>query len=149
LESKLTGKASEAISGLSVTSENYDEAVKILKERFEDVQTIVNAHYTELIEIPAVRNNITSLRSFIDNIKTHVRSLTVLKQDTNQDIFIPMITTKLPKEVLLQLEIQKGRLNKWTVNKLLEELENYITARQSCERSFTSTTTMHPKEQNT
>ena len=122
-----------------------------MKERFGDVQAIINRHYTELIEIPTLRNGIISLRSFLDTVKIHIRSLAVLKQDTNQDIFIPMIISKLPKEVLLQLEIQKGRNNKWTVNNLLEALENYVTARESSERVFTatSTTTKTLKEQNT
>lgn len=57
LKSKLIGKASEAISGLSLTSGNYDEAVKILKDRFGDTQAIVNTHYTQLMEIPPAKKH--------------------------------------------------------------------------------------------
>ena len=135
LKSKLEGDALEAISGLSLSSGNYDEAKKILQERFGDQQAIVNAHYVQLIDVPIARNNTMSLRALTDKIKTHLRSLRVLKQDTSQDIFVTMITSKLPREVNTQLEIQKGRNQKWTVDKLIESLENYVAARESAERS--------------
>jgi len=43
-----------------------------------------------------------------DKIEQNLRSLEALQQNIDQDVFISMITTKLPKEVLVQLEIQKG-----------------------------------------
>ena len=135
LRSKLEGDALEAISGLSLSSGNYNEALKILDERFGDQQAIVNAHYVQLIDIPSARNNTMSLRALTDKIKTHLRSLRVLKQDTTQIIFVTMITSKLPRDVLTQLEIQKGRNQKWTVDKLIESLDNYVAARESAERS--------------
>lgn len=141
LKSKLKGEAMDAISGLSLNNKNYDEAITILKERFGDNQTLIHKHYIELIEMVTAKNTASSLRAFTDSIKTHLRSLKVLKQDITQDIFVPMITSKLPKEVILQLEIQKGRSEKWTVDKLIEQLENYVTARESTERTFNPTAT--------
>ena len=80
------------------------------------------------------------LRSFLNNVNTHLRSLTVLEQDVNQSIFIPMITSKLPREVVVQLEIQKKKEEMWTISLLLERLDNLITARESVERVFNSPT---------
>ena len=134
LRRKLEGEALEAISGLSLSSGNYQEAINILQERFGNQQAIVNAHYVQLIEIPTARNNTMSLISLTDKIKTHLRSLIVLKQDTTH-IFVTMITSKLPKDVVIQLEIQKGKTKKWTVDNLIEMSENYVTARESAERS--------------
>jgi hypothetical protein len=48
----LYGQAQSAISGLTLSNENYDVTVDILKERFGDVQTAVNTHYVELINLP-------------------------------------------------------------------------------------------------
>ena len=46
-----------------------------------------------------------------------------------------MITSKLPKDTLLQLEIQKGSTDKWTVKKLrdLDLFKAYVTAKESTE----------------
>ena len=44
LNSLLVKSASEAISGLSLTAGNYDEAVAILKRRFGNKQSIINRH---------------------------------------------------------------------------------------------------------
>ncbi|XP_028518889.1 uncharacterized protein LOC110251976 [Exaiptasia diaphana] len=55
-----------------------------------------------------------------------------------------MITSKLPKDVVVQLEIQKKRDETWTVTKLLEQLEGYINARESAERIFNPPTLTTP-----
>ena len=38
-------------------------------------------------------------------MERHIRSLEVLKQNINRDVFASMIQAKLPEEILLQLEI--------------------------------------------
>ena len=43
LKTFLNESASSCISGLTLTTENYDEAVKILKERFGNTQILVSA----------------------------------------------------------------------------------------------------------
>ena len=53
-----------------------------------------------------------------------------MEQDINQDVFISMITSKIPKDVLIQLEIQKGACNKWTVKELRERLKQYVATRE-------------------
>ena len=47
LNSKLTGEAKHAVSGIILSDDNYQVAVTLMKERFRDVQTVINAHYTE------------------------------------------------------------------------------------------------------
>jgi len=34
----------------------------------------------------------------------------------------------LPKEILLQIELQKGAINRWTVIDLMDRLWNYVLA---------------------
>ena len=86
-----------------------------MKERFGDVQTVINAHYTELINLTPATNNPRSLRSLFDQVERNLRSLQALKQDIDQDVFVSIITSKIQKDVLIQLEIQKGAKTKWTV----------------------------------
>jgi len=56
-----------------------------------------------------------------------------LQQNINQDVFISIITTKRPKEVLVQLEIQKGTGVKWSVRKLRHLFEGCILAHEAVE----------------
>ncbi|XP_062602892.1 uncharacterized protein LOC134264633 [Saccostrea cucullata] len=127
----MEGKAQTAISGLMLSHENYDVALSILKERFGYVQSVINKHYMDLINIKPALNNTSSLRRLFDDLEKHMRSLEALEQDVNQDVFVSMIITKLPKEARLQLELQKGKKEKWTVQKLRIFLDNYIAARES------------------
>ena len=46
-----------------------------------------------------------------------------------------MITSKIPKEVLIQLELQKGVRNKWTFRELRELFSNYVVARERAEQN--------------
>ena len=134
LNSKLTGEAKQAVSGIHLSKENYKVAEELLKERFGDQQTVINSHYAELMNLTSASNNTRSLRFLYDQIEKNLRSLDALKQDINQDIFISIVTAKVPRDVLIQLEIQKGSKVKWSVHKLRELLNEYISARERAEQ---------------
>ncbi|CAG2201796.1 unnamed protein product [Mytilus edulis] len=86
-------------------------------------------------------NQTTHLRRLYDDLERHLRSLDAMHQDVTQDVFISMITSKLPKEVLIQLEIQKGNNERWTVGKLRQFFNTYITAREAAESQSKETHT--------
>jgi hypothetical protein len=44
LRSLLDGVAASAIQGFSLTKENYDAAIELLKDRFANTQIIVSSH---------------------------------------------------------------------------------------------------------
>ena len=75
LKSFLTGEASRAVKGLAITTENYEETLKILDEKYGNFQIIVNSHFEELAKLPVVHNNddTTKLRAtfLIAAHKTH------------------------------------------------------------------------------
>ena len=135
LMSKLTGEARQAVSGILLSNENYSLVVELLKERYGDAQTEVNSHYVELINVKLAPNTAKGLRTLYDHIETHLRSLEALEENIDQNIFISMITSKIPKEVLIQLELQKGARNKWTVSELRELFSNYVVARERAEQN--------------
>ena len=58
----MKGQASGAILGLSLTSENYEEAVAILKSRFGDPQIAIQTNMDVLLSLP----NVESLWSHIN-----------------------------------------------------------------------------------
>lgn len=61
-------------------------------------------------------NNTKSLRFMSYQVEKNLRSLEALKQSINQNIFILIMTSKIPRDVLIRLEVQKGSKNKLTVN---------------------------------
>ena len=112
-----------------LSNENYEVTKTLLKERFGKTQSVVNSHYTQLINMKPAVNTTKGLRDLYDNFERHFRSLEAMQQDTNQDVFVSMMTSKIPKEVLLQLQIQKGAKVNWTVSRLRELLNDYVSAK--------------------
>ena len=104
LMSKLTGEAKKTISGLALSNGNYRVAVKLLQERFSRKQEIIDLHYSHLMNTPRPEDTTESLRSFLNEIQRHLRSLEVLNQDVNQAVFVSMIKSKLPTKVLVNLK---------------------------------------------
>ena len=134
LQSKLVGEAKNAISGLSLCNDNYKVAIELLKERFGRKQDIIDIHYREMMTIDPPNNKTESLRRFLDVMEKHLRSLEVMGENINQHMFISMIKSKLPQDVLLQMEVQKGTSTEWTVDRLRERLRAYIVAREHTEQ---------------
>lgn len=64
LKSLLDKSALEAVSGLTLTSANYREAISILQKRFGDRQQIIAGHMDVLLNIEAVpsHHNVKGLR---------------------------------------------------------------------------------------
>lgn len=138
LKGKLSGEAHRAILGLALSKENYEVAIGILKERFGNSQEVIDLHYNQMINLFPATNTTASLRGLLDKMERHLRSLDVLKQNINQDVFVSMIRAKLPEEVLLQLEMLNGATNKWTVDSLRGRLNEYIIAREHSEKKASS-----------
>ena len=75
LKEKLDGNAAEVILGLTLTNVNYDEAIKLLKERFGQNDIIINTHYTQLMDLPVASSHTGALRSNYDKIEKHLRNI--------------------------------------------------------------------------
>lgn len=77
LKSLLERTASEAISGLTLTSINYHEAISILRKRFGNKQQIISRHMDILLNADPVtsQHNLKGLRHLYDLIEAHVHSL--------------------------------------------------------------------------
>ena len=131
LRGRLTGKALSSLSGVPLTNDNYHVALDLLKGRFGDVQTIVDAHYVALINLPVASTESSSLRTLYDTMEQQFRSLQALGQDLEQSVFVSMITSKLPQESLFQMELQKDKETPWTANNLRKVLSSLITATEA------------------
>ena len=50
----MSNNALEAISGLTLTGSNYDEAIEILQKRFENKQLIINKRMEQLLNVECI-----------------------------------------------------------------------------------------------
>ena len=64
LRTFLEGEAQYTISGLSLTNDNYSEALNLLKNRFGNNLVIISAHMNTLVKLPSVNNeDVKALRN--------------------------------------------------------------------------------------
>ena len=128
LKGRLTGEARDAVAGILISEENYEVVKSLLENRFYNTQVIVHHHIMDLINIIPALNNTSSLRQMYNKLEYHFRCLEALQKDTNNDMFLAIIKSKLPEDLFQQLEIQTGTKNKWSARKLRDSLNVYVCA---------------------
>jgi hypothetical protein len=77
LKGCLKGESLSAVSGLTLNSENYQEAIEILKGRFGNEQILISAHMESLLRIGKIasRDNIKEQRMLYNHVESCVRNL--------------------------------------------------------------------------
>lgn len=115
LVGQLSGIALKTIAGLPLTSENYQVAVDLLKERYGKNHLIIEAHYSVLSNISLTANDTFSLRLFYDTVERDLRSLVALGENVDNMLMVNMIKAKLPRDVLTEMEHRKDRHEPWII----------------------------------
>ena len=134
LKGLLEGKASLVVQGMALTSANYLEARKLLKDRFGDPQTIIQANMDALLSLNQVQeNDLISLRKLCDVIEVHIRNLGQFGVQTQNygPVLISIISSKLPKDVNLEISRQMPD-GAWTIDTLFGALKKEVIARERC-----------------
>ena len=74
LKSFLCDSALCIVSGLSLSSLNYNHAIQLLQERYGNTQVLINAYMKKFFTIPPVKNDkdVRSLRKLYDEVETSV-----------------------------------------------------------------------------
>ena len=124
--------ALDAISGLSLTASNYEEAVAILKKRFGNKQQIINRHMDILLNVSPVTNqNTRKLRELYDTLESHVRSLKSLGIPSNSygSLLSSIIMNKLPQELRLIIS-REIKDQDWQLDNIMHVLEDELKARE-------------------
>ena len=144
LLSLLESSALEAVSGLSLTTANYVEAISILKKRFGNKHLIVSKHMEVLMSVENVGSdhNLKGLRRLFDTVESQVRGLRALgiTADSYGGLLSSLLITKLPPEMRL---IVSRSLNddSWELGKMLSVFENELIARERANVSRKSAST--------
>ena len=133
LYSLLEGPGLRAIQGLAITAEK--SAIDILNERFGKTQQVISAHMDKLLKLPTCNGRDPSqLRLVYDQVSVNVRGLESLgvKAKQHGSLLIPVIMSKLPEEVRMQ--IARNSSNEvWKIDDLLKLIKQEVEAREICE----------------
>ena len=69
--------ALETISGLTLSSQNYSEAIDLLKYRYGNPQTLINSYMEQFVNLETVTksNDVIRLRKFFNKVENSMRNL--------------------------------------------------------------------------
>jgi len=145
----LSGKALSCVKGLTLSSENYLQALGLLKERFGNPQVLISAHMDKLIKIKRVKgiDNLESLRKMYNDVETCLRNLSSLnvEQVTYGCLLISILKDKLPEELLVTISRGFGG-DQWTLDRFMKFFDSELKAKENC-LSFSSSGKGESKEQ--
>ena len=132
LNSLLVKPALDAISGLSLTTSNYEEAIAILKKRFGNKQQLINRFMDILVNVSSVISEDTrKLRELYDALESHVRSLKSLGLPSGPygSLLSSTVMNKLP-QVLRLIISREIKDQEWQLDTVMRVLENELEARE-------------------
>ena len=132
-KSFLCDSAKLTISGLSLSSENYKEAIDLLKQRYGNTQVLVNAFMKKFIQLPPVQNsnNVECLRHFYDQVETSVRNLKTLGVEINMygSLLTPLLNEEIPDNLRLKIP-RKFDNDVWELSEILNLVKNELEAKE-------------------
>ena len=135
LRSFLTGSALKVIEGLSLTKDNYEHAIALLKERFGNTQILISSHMEVLVKLPKVNNinDVSRLRNIYDRLEPSVRNLRELgiETDTYGSLLISIIFDRIPEELRIIISRQ-FKDNNWDLDSLIRIFKEELFARERC-----------------
>lgn len=98
LRNCLKGQALDAIQSLPIDGNNYEVALKLLRDRFENKRLIVQHHVNNIFNMPQViKDSARSLREFLNILNTNIEALKSLNIEVNSwdPLLIHIMTSKL------------------------------------------------------
>lgn len=110
----MTEEAAQVIQSLETSSQNYDIALVLLIERYDNRRIIIQSHIRALFELPVIqKDSSTQLRSLVDNALKHTRALHALGQPTDSwdALLFHLITSKLDRNSHKEWEYSQWHRN--------------------------------------
>ena len=101
LKSAVKGESSKMLTSITVTDDNFNVAMEILQNRYDNKRLILRAHIHGIVSHRPVSNeNTRALRKLVDTMEEHRLSLRNMGQPVeHQDpFFVYLIAEKLPSE---------------------------------------------------
>ena len=125
------GPVGSAIAALPLTSENYANAIDILRTRYGNKQITISHHMDILLKLPVAPslNDLRKLRQIYDTTESNVRGLQSLgiHADSYGNLLLPVMFSKLPEELRLIIS-RKFDNDTWEID-LLQAFKAELEAR--------------------
>jgi len=102
LKKALSGEALHQVAHLTVTSENYDKALKILQDRYDNPQLTVAAYHRELEDLEPATDSFEDQYSKFDVINSILANIRELKSEKSEDDLRSKILQKFPEGLMVQ-----------------------------------------------
>ena len=125
----MIGEAATVISGLSLTNDNYGEAINIFNNRFGNTQIIISSQMNSILKLPTVKlNDLQQLRSTCDQVELNLRSLVTLgvAVESFGTLVSTIVIDKLPPDI--KLLFARHIKDTWNLTKILELLNGELKA---------------------
>ena len=133
LNSFFCDSVSATIRSLSLTSENYHQAIEMLEERYANQQILISAHMQKFVSLPSVKNqhDAAGLRKLFDQVESSVRNLKSLKVETNSygSLLVPLLNEELPNDMRERIA-RKFDNNVWSLDDMLNFLKRELEAKE-------------------
>ena len=134
LKSVLNSDAERAISGLSLTEENYDKAIKILENRFGRKELIIDSHMNKLLDLPPVKRSCDAvgLRKLYDTCEVQMRGLESLgiQPDSYSCLLYPVLIKSIPPDLALDFNKKAAHQSETKITDLLDFLKAEVESRE-------------------
>ena len=138
LKGALKGDAKRVLSQLPTTEANYDAAIKLLQDRYDNQFLITKAHLTNIMKIENMRKEGTdSLRKLIGTFNENEMALSALGIDTKacDFIWVHILSEKLDSETAKEWQLTNVDGKMKTMDDLREFLERRARALEASTRS--------------
>ena len=133
--SYLDGSALSTVSGLMLTSSNYDEAVRLLEDRYGNTQVEITAHMEALLKIKRVKkmDGVSLLRKLCNDVENCVRNLKALGilTSTYGSLLVPILNDRFPDELRVIISRKFGN-DPWTLEETIVYLNEEILTYERC-----------------
>lgn len=105
LRSCLRGTPLDLIDALEINDTSYEEAIRVLKERYERKRLITESHVRSLLDMPQMTGSTSlELRGLLSKFTEHIEALRSLKCPVQHwdDLLIGIMRNKLDLRTLEQ-----------------------------------------------
>ena len=125
--------ALETISGLTLSSQNYSEAIDLLKYRYGNPQTLINSYMEQFVNLETVTksNDVIRLRKLFNKVENSLRNLRSLGVDSDNfgKLLVPVLNSKLPSD-MRTLFGRKFSGKVWNLDEMLEIFRYELEAKK-------------------
>ena len=139
LKSLLIFPASSIMSGLRLTSDNYDLIIERLHHKYASPKRIINRYVKLLVSFEPNRRSrngdfsARELRSIHDRLQSYIRNLLLVDTDilTSERIILELLLCSMPK--CLQIQFELSSLPKETISDFFDVFNRLVEAREATE----------------